>query len=214
MSQGKQTLQTISPDIRGAETSLTKPLKLSFFIDNVVANALPDTVTTADIQPESKHNEITQMLKDAIGKVYIFQHHAKQLANYKHVFQEFSVKGDTINEGTTNSVPLSLQNNFVRAAHEGHQGLVKTKRYLRSQLFFPNINNHVTKTLEKHLPCQAVVNTKQPEPLTMTKLPNGPWYHLRLDLFRPILSQEYIFVVQCLYPRYPAIEIVKSTSEK
>ena len=72
-------------------------------------------------------------------------------------------------------VPLGLQNKVVQAIHEGHQRFVKTKQYLQSPLWFPNLNNHVQKTLEDYLPCQAAVNTKQREPLTMAKLLNGSW---------------------------------------
>lgn len=85
-------------------------------------------------------------------------------------------------------VSLSLRDKIVQAAHERHQGLVKTKQYLPSQLWFPNINNHVQKILDGCLPCQAPVNTKQLEPFTMTELLNGPWHHIRVDLFDPILS--------------------------
>jgi len=46
----------------------------------------------------------------------------------------------------------------------------------------------------------------------MTKLPEGRWHHFQADLFRPIPSQEYVLVVQCLYLQYSAVEIINSTS--
>ena len=46
----------------------------------------------------------------------------------------------------------------------------------------------------------------------MTEIPNGPWENLRADLFGPLPSNEYILVVQCLCSRFPAVEIVSSTS--
>ncbi|XP_066918507.1 uncharacterized protein [Clytia hemisphaerica] len=46
----------------------------------------------------------------------------------------------------------------------------------------------------------------------MTKIPNGPWENLRADLFGPLPSREYVLVIQCLYSRFPAVEIVSSTS--
>ena len=56
-----------------------KANETELFVDNVIANTLPDAVTTRDIQRESIHDKTTQMLKDTIGKGYIPQHHAKQL---------------------------------------------------------------------------------------------------------------------------------------
>ena len=69
-------------------------IKTELFVENLIANTLPDTVTTADIHHGSRHNETTLTLKGANGKGYILQHYTKQLVNYKHIFQELSVKED------------------------------------------------------------------------------------------------------------------------
>jgi len=51
------------------------------------------------------------------------------------------------------------------------------------QLWFLHINNkYIQKILDECLPSQAAVNTKQPEPLKMTELPNEPRHHLHTDL--------------------------------
>lgn len=48
-----------------------KVVKMEIFVDNVIVNALPDVVTTADIQYKNKHDQATQMLKNTISKEYI-----------------------------------------------------------------------------------------------------------------------------------------------
>ena len=154
-------------------------IQIELFKDNVIANTLSDAVTNRNTQRERRHDEATQMLGDAISKGYIPQHLGKQLVNNKHVFQDLSVKDNAIMGRRQIVVLLGLRNKFVHAIHKGHQGFIKTKQYLQSPLWFPNINNHVQKTLKDCLPCQAAVNTKQREPLTITKLLNGPWYHMR-----------------------------------
>ena len=66
----------------------------------------------------------------------------------------------------------------------------------------------------KCLPCQAATDTKQKEPLLPTGLP-APWLKVTTDLFGLIAgSQVYVLVVKDLYSRYPAVEIVHSTSAK
>ena len=60
----------------------------------MITNTLPDAATTADIQHCSRRDKTTQILKDDIDKWHILQHHAKQLANYKHIFHELLVKND------------------------------------------------------------------------------------------------------------------------
>ena len=46
----------------------------------------------------------------------------------------------------------------------------------------------------------------------MTELANGLWEHFWADLSEPLLSQEYVLVMQCLYPYFPVAEIVISRS--
>ena len=90
---------------------------------------------------------------------------------------------------------------------------MKTKQCARECIWFPEIDRKLTIAVKEYLPCKAVTtNTRQQEPFRMTELPNGPWKHLRADLFGQLPSKEYVLVVQCLYSYFSAIEIVTSTS--
>jgi hypothetical protein len=51
-----------------------------------------------------------------------------------------------------------------------------------------------------------------PEPLEPTKLPDGPWQDLAIDLLGPLPSGHYILVVIDYYSRYYEIDIMKDTS--
>ena len=70
--------------------------------------------------------------------------------------------------------------------------------------------------VEKCLPCQAASDKTQREPLKSIPLPAKPWSSLRVDLYGPVPGSggEYLLVVQCLYSRFPAVEIVSSTGHK
>ena len=54
-----------------------------------------------------------------------------------------SASGNLILRGTRIVIPKSLQEHVVNLAHEGHQGLVKTKSLLRENVWFPNIDKLV-----------------------------------------------------------------------
>jgi hypothetical protein len=71
-------------------------------------------------------------------------------------------------------------------AHEGHQGLVKTKRLVREKVWFPGIDAQAKSMIEKCIPCQAATPTKHHEPLQITKLPDGPWQKLSADFCGPL----------------------------
>ena len=82
-------------------------------------------------------------------------------------------------------------------------------------MWFPGIDAAVQEAVVRCLPCEAATDIKQNEPLLPTELPTAPWLRATTDLFGPIAGgQEYVLLVQDLYSRYPAVEIVHSTSVK
>ena len=108
-------------------------------------------------------------------------------------------------------IPQSRQQRAIDIAHESHLGLTKIKALPREKIWFPNIDKLAKSTLEKCLPCQAVGKPQQLEPLTMTRMPKGPWEIVHLDLYGPLPSGEYLLVVIDRYSRFPEVEIVRST---
>ena len=101
---------------------------------------------------------------------------------------------------------------MITLAHEGHQGIVRSKQFLRATTWFPGMDKLVEEEIAHCLPCQVTVKSPQQEPLKATKLPVEPWDVLATDLHGPLSTGEYLLVVQCLYSRYPAVELVHSTS--
>lgn len=102
----------------------------------------------------------------------------------------------------------------MKLAHEGHQGIVKTKSLLREKVWFPGIDRLVENEIQNCLACQATVECKNTEPLKMTELPEGPWRELSVDFCGPFPSGDCLMVVIDEYSRYPKVELLKSTSTK
>ena len=109
-------------------------------------------------------------------------------------------------------IPENLRKQVVTLAHEGHQGIVRTKYHLRETTWFPGMDKMVEQEIAHCMPCQVTVKSPQQEPLKPTTLPQEPWDVLVTDLHGPLRTGDYLLVVQCLYSRYPAVEIVTSTS--
>ena len=59
---------------------------------------------------------------------------------YASVMSELSVIDGVLLRGERLVVPKKLQEKVVEIAHEGHQGITKTKSYLRSRLWFPGMD--------------------------------------------------------------------------
>ena len=98
--------------------------------------------------------------------------------------------------------------------HEGHQGLVKTKKLLREKVWFPGIDEEVKRIIDSCIPCQANGPENRPDPLQMSPLPPEPWHTVHMDFCGPFPTGEYLFVAIDAYSRYPEVEIVHSTSAK
>lgn len=111
-------------------------------------------------------------------------------------------------------IPRTLRQQAVDIAHEGHQGITRTKAFIRSKVWFPGINEYVENTIKACIACQAATynNTSQKEPLQMTNMPYGAWEYLSADFLGPLPSGEYLLTVTDEHSRYPVVEIIRSTS--
>jgi len=105
---------------------------------------------------------------------------------------------------------------MIRLAHSGHQGIVKTKRFLRDSVWFLGIDRMVEKVVKECLPCQATNHDPKPvcEPLHMSTLLLGPLQELSMDYCGSFPSGNYLLVVTDDFSRYPEVEILRSTSTK
>ena len=83
-----------------------------------------------------------------------------KLKPFKQIKNEIAIDHDhqVLLRGSRIIIPMSLQKQVIKIAHEGHQGIA-TKARLREAVWFPNLDKHVRSELEHCLACQA---TSQP----------------------------------------------------
>ena len=101
-------------------------------------------------------------------------------------------------------VPHKRREAMVKIAHEGHQGIVRTKQLLRAHVWFPGMDTMVEKHVRKCLACQSTTPCHTREPLQMTDLPRGPWKKVSVDFAGPLRNMALVFWDQ--YARYPVVE--------
>ncbi|PFX32234.1 Uncharacterized protein K02A2.6 [Stylophora pistillata] len=107
-------------------------------------------------------------------------------------------------------VPEVLQQTVIDFAHEGHQGITKTKLLLR-EVWFPGINDAVEKEVKSCLACQVTTPETKCEPLNMSPLPEGPWQQINAD-FKELSGGGYLLVLYDDFSRYPIEEVIPSVS--
>ena len=102
-----------------------------------------------------------------------------------------SDESDIVLKNSCIVVPTVLRKKAISLAHEGHQGLVKTKQLLREKVWFPGIDQLAKRTIETCLACQANSTDNRPDPLQMSPLPPAPWHTLHIDFCGPFPTGEY-----------------------
>lgn len=137
----------------------------------------------------------------------------EELTALRSVKEEISVHGENILLRDKRIVlPKKLRDKAIHIAHEGHQGTTRTKSFLRSKVWFPNLRDRVEQAIKGGVACQVISPGTRMEPYKMLELPSGPWQDLSADLCGPLLTGEYLFVITDEYSSYPIAEILRSVS--
>ena len=100
-----------------------------------------------------------------------------------------------------------MRDDVLLLAHEGHQGIVKTKNCLRAKVWWPNMDATAEKLCGSFHGCQVVGELRAPEPMQRVEQPTGPWQDVAVDLIGPLPTGERLLVVVDYYSR-----ILRSTT--
>ena len=86
---------------------------------------------------------------------------------FRKVKDDLTVNHDNsvILRGNCIVIPTSLQNRAMVLAHEGHQGIVKTKKLVREKIWFPGIEARVKQLIGNCIACKANGPENHHEPL-------------------------------------------------
>ena len=131
------------------------------------------------------------------------------LISFRNVKDELCINAEQnlILKGTQLVIPAKLQYRVVQLVQEGHQRMSKTKSFIRSKGWFPNMGK-AEEEVSSCIPCQANTNRCTKEPLCMSELPRGPWLNLSVDFCGPLPTGEYLLVIVNEYSWYPVVETV------
>jgi hypothetical protein len=170
----------------------------------------PSIVSPAEIAAATEVDADLQVVVDAIkeGKRYKIPQH---LSSYSKVFNELTVNHGLVLRGKRICIPAALQVRVIELAHEGHQGVIRTKQLLRSCVWFPDLDNQVQKFVKGCAACIVSQSTKTRTPLVMSNLPEKPWTELSMDFYTFPDSSELLVVIDD-YTRFPVVVPTQSTA--
>ena len=183
------------------------------YVHFLAANAVPKAMTLDEIQFATKQDSQQWHKIDNLPTEHQEADQA-ELKMFRKVKEELTVsdESDIVLKNSRIVVPTVLREKAISLAHEGHQGLVKTKQLLREKVWFPGVDQLAKRTIETCLACQANSTDNRPDPLQMSPLPPAPWHTLHIDFCGPFPTGEYLLVVIDAYSRFPEVDIIRSTS--
>ena len=184
------------------------------YVHFIAQNARPIALSAEEMEEETEKDKECQMIKEALktGKWHKLNENTRKA--FEKIADEISITpGGLILKGARIFVPSTLQDRVIELAHEGHQGIVRTKQLLRSKVWFPKMDSAVEKAINKCFACQAATTTKSREPVKMSTLPSASWTILSADFYTTTGGEELLVIIDN-YSKFPEIEIVNSTSFK
>jgi len=202
------------------EISTNEELAAEQYISFIATHATPNAMSLSEIKQATKDDATLQKLIELINsnnwnltEVSNNDADIQELKHFSKIKEELTVtdNGDLILRRNRIIIPKVLRKQTLALAHEGHQGIVKTKQLIREKVWFPKIDHEVECLLSSCLACQANGPNPKPDPLKMSSLPPEPWHTVHIDFCGPFPSGEYLLVVIDAYSRFPEVDVVHST---
>ena len=109
-------------------------------------------------------------------------------------------------------LPTALWRQVLDLAHEGHQGIVKTKSPLRAKVWWPAMDREAEARCRTCHACQVVSPPTAAPPVRASPMPDTPWTHLATNILGPLPSGEYLLVTVDYYSRFMEVDVLKTTS--
>ena len=162
------------------------------FAYSVASEAMPAALMPKQVEIASADDPTLHLVRQA---VMIGDWSQLSGTTYKAVQDELWLIGQVVMRGNRIVMPESLWKQSILLAHEGHQGMVRTKARLREKVWWPRMDKQVEETIRACHPCQLVGPRAKPEPVRSTTLPEGPWQEISIDLLDVSNGEHLLFVV-------------------
>ena len=182
------------------------------YVNYVMETSLPIAITLEEMQQKCETDETLIKVRKCIQTNRWSK--SDDLKPYRQIKNELSVKDSIILKGNKIIIPKSLQPRVLDLAHESHQGIVRTKQLLRAKVWWPSIDEDALNKIKTCHACQVTSVPPREPPVVMTRLPDGPWQRLAMDISGPIENKYYLLVAIDYYSRFPLVEIITSTTSQ
>ncbi|MEL6816472.1 MAG: RNase H-like domain-containing protein, partial [Cyanobacteria bacterium J06598_3] len=179
-------------------------------------------VTRTDLQAASAGDQALVQLRDqiAVGWPTRADACAPDTRPYYRFRHELSVVEDLVLRGERVIVPSSLRLHLVEQAHEGHQGIVRTKQRLRELFYWPGMDAAVETLVRNCAICDACDKSYKTRNVTLNPVPfpDKPWSKVGIDFIGPLegggVNRRFAVVLVDYYSKWPEVGFCSSPSSQ
>lgn len=176
------------------------------YVQQIVEYARPKAVTLSEINEHSSTDSEIQNVKQGV-----FQNIWNDtVLNFKVFQAELCFYKNILLRGNKLVIPRKLRHVVLKAAHEGHPGIVAMKHRLRTKVWWPKIDHDAEELVRKCNGCTLVSAPSVPEPMKRRELPLAPWIDVAIDFMGPLPSGDYLFVMVDYFSRYKEVKIMRN----
>ena len=187
-----------------------KPAKLAEVYVNLLTSKCASSISKEELAKATNEDTTLQQVKKWLSKSKWSG--GKEVMAFHPVRDELCVsKRGILLRGSRVCIPKTLQERVIDLAHEGHQGIVRTKQLLRTAVWFPGIDKMVEERLKTCFPCSLMTVNSQRDPIVMAELPKRPWEKLSMDFYTLPKGEELMVIIDD-HSKFPIVEAVSSTS--
>ena len=119
----------------------------------------------------------------------------KEINLFQKLKDELFTSPGLVLRGSRIVPPECLRANILKSAHQGDEGVVRTKQMVREKVWWPG-NREIELMIKSCLPCQSMAPKAAPEPLRPTTMPNKPWQDIHINLCGPFPTGESLLVCE------------------
>ena len=138
----------------------------------------------------------------------------KDLGRFRPHRNEFSFSDGVPPRNDRIVIPQSLRQRILALAHQGHEGIAKTKARLRAKVWWPTMSTDAERFIKQCQPSLVITESPKPSftPLKPSTLPKTAWLLIGMDFVGPFPTDENLLVLVDYYSRYPEVDIMKHIS--
>ena len=119
------------------------------------------------------------------------------------IFEDVIIKNGTV------IIPESLRQDILAKAHSTHQGIVRTKQFLRIAVYWPGMSSDIEEICKNCRICRQLLPQEE-LPLSPVERPEGPWIQIGIDIFS--FDFDHYLTIHDYYSKWPEVYKLKETT--